>query len=312
MSWKTDLPEQEIINKYNQGMTGPEIANYYNCSNMPIYRIFREHGIMRKNISPIRQKRYSEICEKYKNGKSQQELAVEYNYTQPAIGKILKRYNVPAHSIHYRGTPTGHGAYFPDFVANETENTLRTQLGKDLYLKLKCLEHYGNKCAKCFTMGHEFLTVDHINEIGYHGRRKQLQGMKIWRYLLKNNFPEGFQILCWNCNWVKWLDKNSANNKPYELFDNRYNKIRYQSRSYYRERHLNQRKEGLMLLGPLICVCCGYNEDWRVLTVDHKDGNKMNNDLNNLQILCINCNAAKRKKRYCPHYEYGVPLCVSR
>ena len=42
------------------------------------------------------------------------------------------------------------------------------------------------------------------------------------------------------------------------------------------------------------CECCG-NDQWNgvpiPLEVHHKDGNKTNNELDNLQILCPNCHA---------------------
>lgn len=39
----------------------------------------------------------------------------------------------------------------------------------------------------------------------------------------------------------------------------------------------------------LKCICCGYDEDTRILEVHHIDENHKNNDLSNLCILCPNC-----------------------
>lgn len=55
-----------------------------------------------------------------------------------------------------------------------------------------------------------FLDVDHINglsteereHVKIHGRRKR-GGMQMWRWLIENNFPSGFQILCSCCNQAK-------------------------------------------------------------------------------------------------------------
>jgi 5-methylcytosine-specific restriction endonuclease McrA len=42
------------------------------------------------------------------------------------------------------------------------------------------------------------------------------------------------------------------------------------------------------------CECCGFIPTHRVqLDVDHIDGNKLNNDPNNLQTLCANCHRLK-------------------
>lgn len=56
----------------------------------------------------------------------------------------------------------------------------------------------------------------------------------------------------------------------------------------YRQRAFN----GL----PAECSCCGYCEDVRMLDVDHIDGNRKNNMLINLQILCVWCHALKTRK----------------
>ena len=65
-------------------------------------------------------------------------------------------------------------------------------------------EHYGKKCVCCGEDIEEFLTIDHING-GGEKHRKRI-GRKINRWLVKNNFPEGFQTLCFNCNWGKHIN----------------------------------------------------------------------------------------------------------
>lgn len=37
------------------------------------------------------------------------------------------------------------------------------------------------------------------------------------------------------------------------------------------------------------CICCGWNEDERILEVHHIDENRENNDIENLTILCPTC-----------------------
>lgn len=39
------------------------------------------------------------------------------------------------------------------------------------------------------------------------------------------------------------------------------------------------------------CEVCGYGETPRILVLHHKDRNRKNNDLSNLQVLCPNCHA---------------------
>lgn len=62
----------------------------------------------------------------------------------------------------------------------------------------KCIAHYGPDCACCGESRYEFLCIDHINGGGEQHRK--IAGSKISRWLIKNNFPPGFRVLCSNCN----------------------------------------------------------------------------------------------------------------
>jgi len=50
-----------------------------------------------------------------------------------------------------------------------------------------------------------FLSIDHINNDGHKHRRENniRTGEQMYRWLAKNNFPPGFQVLCMNCQWGK-------------------------------------------------------------------------------------------------------------
>jgi hypothetical protein len=73
-----------------------------------------------------------------------------------------------------------------------------------LKIKEKVFEIYGEKCACCGELEKSFLTIDHINNDGAtHRKEIGNGGDRILRWLRKNNYPEGFQILCWNCQWGK-------------------------------------------------------------------------------------------------------------
>jgi len=64
------------------------------------------------------------------------------------------------------------------------------------------LAHYGNSCACCGEDEVAFLTTDHINNDGA-AHRRSINRRPLYRWIVKNGFPEGFQILCWNCNCAK-------------------------------------------------------------------------------------------------------------
>jgi hypothetical protein len=70
-------------------------------------------------------------------------------------------------------------------------------------LRLEVLIHYGGnppKCACCGESHEEFLAIDHINNNGCEDRRKGLYADKLYRWLIKNNYPKEFRVLCHNCN----------------------------------------------------------------------------------------------------------------
>jgi hypothetical protein len=64
------------------------------------------------------------------------------------------------------------------------------------------LNHYGRACACCGTTKN--LTVDHIHGGGNKHRAQLGEGSYgLYRWLVVNGFPAGFQILCGPCNQSK-------------------------------------------------------------------------------------------------------------
>ncbi|KKM24758.1 hypothetical protein LCGC14_1601870 [marine sediment metagenome] len=71
------------------------------------------------------------------------------------------------------------------------------------------LDAYGGNCACCGEIQQEFLSIDHINNDGA-AHRKQLSsrsrgggGSAMYQWLKTNGYPDGFQVLCFNCNMAK-------------------------------------------------------------------------------------------------------------
>lgn len=59
----------------------------------------------------------------------------------------------------------------------------------------------GYRCTCCGETAPEFLSVDHIDGSGA-AHRKHVPGSGLYRWLIRNNFPKGFRILCMNCNFA--------------------------------------------------------------------------------------------------------------
>lgn len=69
--------------------------------------------------------------------------------------------------------------------------------------RILVLKHYGAFCKCCGEEEKLFLEVDHINNDGAE-HRKMIKGMDICVWLVNNNYPDDFQILCANCNHGKY------------------------------------------------------------------------------------------------------------
>lgn len=69
-------------------------------------------------------------------------------------------------------------------------------------LKDKVFMAYGGyKCACCGETKKPFLTIDHIDGGGTkHRKEMKGGGCFTYRWIVKNGFPAGFQVLCFNCN----------------------------------------------------------------------------------------------------------------
>lgn len=83
-------------------------------------------------------------------------------------------------------------------------------------------EAYGGyKCNCCGVTERAFLSIDHVNNDGAAHRRAHghITGEQMHRWLIRNNFPDGFQVLCMNCQWGK---RNNNGVCPHQVRCNDY------------------------------------------------------------------------------------------
>jgi len=85
--------------------------------------------------------------------------------------------------------------------------------------KLLVYQHYACKecpsientnihCACCGEAEYKFLCIDHINDNGAEDRKKNpshATGRGLYTRLIKEGYPEGYQLLCFNCNMAKGI-----------------------------------------------------------------------------------------------------------
>lgn len=59
------------------------------------------------------------------------------------------------------------------------------------------------RCACCGEDCFEFLALDHVNGGGKAHQKSVGRGSMFYKWIVENNFPDGFQVLCHNCNFGK-------------------------------------------------------------------------------------------------------------
>jgi hypothetical protein len=172
-------------------------------------------------------------------------------------------------------------------------------------IRLQVMSHYSPelKCACCRESHIEFLTIDHINNDGAEHRKEV--GHVLYFWLINNNYPEGFQVLCYNCNMCKGYYGECFHKNPEIKGKTKWN--------------INNRYKVLSHYSPeLRCECCG-NDVYAFLGIDHIHGNggkhmkkagiggnlykwiMKNYYPDGFRVLCYNCNESLGHNDYCPH-----------
>ena len=162
----------------------------------------------RKKVNERAAKRYEEEKDEInaklkedrkKNPKKWFEIRKKYRERNPKHVKDLRNKNYAKHKEKNR--------------PRVNKAALERQRKRKLFVYTK----YSNgipECTCCGITGLEFLTIDHIIpkrkmendpkmiKIGFKSTRK---AGALNQWLVTNNFPKGFQILCWNCNFAKGI-----------------------------------------------------------------------------------------------------------
>jgi len=181
---------------------------------------------------------------------------------------------------------------------------------KKYYRKLKetIIAHYSKgsmRCKKCGELRLYALQIDHINNNGAVHRRQVVHG-HIYEWLIRNNFPKGYQVLCANCNWMKRnkvcckYRKKTGNKTDQAYYRKKRKELRFKIIKHYSK-------------GKMCCAQCGEKKIC-VLHLDLIKGRGLqyrlkmgcdssisffrwivkNNFPSGFQILCVNCNLVKR------------------
>lgn len=131
----------------------------------------------------------------------------------PKEGRSMCEAHLKAHADRYYTINRND----PEWMRENAERT-HVQLQN---LKRAAFSAYGSACACCGEARVEFLSIDHIDPVSAskprvtrfgsrNGERRtppvrpsNRSGHGLYRWLKKNGYPEGFRVLCMNCNWAR-------------------------------------------------------------------------------------------------------------
>jgi hypothetical protein len=79
-----------------------------------------------------------------------------------------------------------------------TGSTRATRRKWERTLRRTALDHYGGKCACCGEDMYQFLAIVRTEDVSQKHKKSRRAPLPYW--LKKNGFPQGFRVLCHNCN----------------------------------------------------------------------------------------------------------------
>lgn len=96
----------------------------------------------------------------------------------------------------------------PEWAAKEIIRGRQRNERARLKARQQCLDAYGKHCQCCGESVSVFLVIDHINDDGAKQRRELFNTRSpssgaFYAWLRKEGFPDGYQVLCHNCNYAK-------------------------------------------------------------------------------------------------------------
>ena len=102
-------------------------------------------------------------------------------------------------------------AYQRYYNTSKGKNTARRHNERQRQKRREAVfNHYGKICARCGESDRRVLSIDHIEGGGRKHQEEVGVGSSFYVWLIKNNFPEGFQTLCMKCQFIKRHENNEC------------------------------------------------------------------------------------------------------
>lgn len=135
----------------------------------------------------------------------------------------------PNYDRHHKARQDRYLARLKAGLVNHTKQTITVEGKKyinnkpakipSIEVKRIVLKHYGGgkcACVKCGESDIDCLSIDHVNNDAHHRQNnKRLGGTQLYRKLMAQGFPKGYQTLCYNHNMKKAIElcRNNGGNK---------------------------------------------------------------------------------------------------
>lgn len=106
--------------------------------------------------------------------------------------------------------------YYKNWYKNNRKKMLKYNRKKNQNIKKLVISYYSKgtiKCKRCGFNNIDELSIDHIHSNGNEHRKilNNKSGCNFYWWLIRNDFPNGYQVLCMNCNFIKkhsWRNRN--------------------------------------------------------------------------------------------------------
>lgn len=121
--------------------------------------------------------------------------------------------------LHRKNNIHKYRKYSSDSYQRNREHLILYQRRYRRKIKLLVLTHYSFGDLRCRCCGEkelDFLTIDHVNGGGREHHKLIGGGATFYLWLKRNNFPLGYQVLCYNCNCARSHVGECPHQRPVE------------------------------------------------------------------------------------------------
>lgn len=143
-----------------------------------------------------------EVCKKYYYAHREERIAHQKEYA------LAHKEHIVEYKKQWRQSSRGK-ELTAKWREDNREHLREGQKIRNANVKYEVLSHYSVEdipiCELCLAKGvrcvdTRLLTIDHINGGGTEHRKEVGAGARFYRWLKRNNYPEGYRVLCFGCN----------------------------------------------------------------------------------------------------------------